>query len=163
MWSPLFNHTLAHEIGHLVLHRELVGKGKYISIEKSLADTKSQLMYRGAAERSDLGWVEWQANEFAISLILPKFYLQSLVNKSQKKLRIYRNFGTIYLDDQNINSLNCRRIVKNISEISGASIPFIWSRLRHLGILQDHRSNNVWKDEGTCVYEPILEVIHTLT
>lgn len=57
-WSPGFCKTLAHELGHLVLHRALIGDGKYVSRDKPIVDTARQLRYRETAELSDLGWVE---------------------------------------------------------------------------------------------------------
>ena len=40
-WSPDFYRTLAHELGHLVLHRKMIGDGKYISKDKPIIDTAS--------------------------------------------------------------------------------------------------------------------------
>ncbi len=138
-WSPSFCKTLAHEIGHLVLHRKLIGNGKYISNDKPLIDTARQLRYRETASMSDLGWVEWQANEFAMCLILPRRYLQSLVYMTQTSLGITRNLGTMYLDEQLCNKNDCYRIVHAISQLSGAKPTLIWRRLRFLGILEDHQ------------------------
>ena len=139
LWSPTFCRTLAHELGHLVLHRGLIGKGKYISRQKPIVDTAKQLVYRETAELSDLGWVEWQANEFSMCLILPRRYLQMLVCAVQMELGITRNLGTIYLDDQPCNKRDCARIVSTITERSSAKARDLWRRLRFLGILEDHQ------------------------
>ena len=139
MWSSGFRRTLAHEIGHLVLHRKLIGDGKYISLEKPIVDTAKQLRYREAAELSDLGWVEWQANEFSMCLILPRRYLQILVCLVQKSLGINKNLGTMYLDDQPCNKWDCQQIVGEVAAMSGAKKPLLWRRLRFLGILEDHQ------------------------
>lgn len=138
-WSPIFCRTLAHELGHLVLHRKMIGVGKYISQEKPIIDTARQLRYRETAELSDLGWVEWQANEFSMCLILPRRFLQSLVILAQMELGINRNLGTMYLDDQPCNKQDCKRIVARIKELSGAKDSLLWRRLRFLGILEDHQ------------------------
>jgi hypothetical protein len=138
-WSPPFRRTLAHELGHLVLHRNMIGDGKYISREKPVVDTAEQLRYRETAELSDLGWVEWQANEFSMCLILPRRFLQILVVSIQNELGIKKNLGTMYLDDQPCNRHDCKRIVGRIAEISGAKDTLIWRRLRFLGILEDHQ------------------------
>ena len=139
LWSATFFRTLAHELGHLVLHRSMIGDGKYISREKSVVDTASRLRYRETAEFSDLGWVEWQANEFAMCLILPRRYLQMLVCAVQKDLGITRNLGTMYLDDQPCNIRDCQTIVGAIAGRSSAKRPLLWRRLRFLGILEDHQ------------------------
>jgi len=138
-WSPGFQRTLAHELGHLALHRKMIGKGKYISREKPIVDTARQLRYRETAELSDLGWVEWQANEFAMCLILPQRYLRVLVCSVQVEFGIRRNLGTMYLDDQPCNKRDCRRVVEKIAKASGAKTPLLWRRLRFLGILEDHQ------------------------
>jgi len=139
LWSPEFCKTLAHEIGHLVLHRGMIGKGKYISRDKVIPDTAKQLRYRETAELSDLGWVEWQANEFSMCLILPRRYLQMLVCEVQIDLDIKRNLGTMYLDDQPCNRLDCGRIVEKVAEKSSTKKSLLWRRLRFLGILEDHQ------------------------
>jgi len=139
-WSPRFCKTLAHEIGHLVLHRKLIGKGKYISKEKPVVDTAKQLRYREMAELSDLGWAEWQANEFAMSLVLPRKYIQALVIFSQTILGINNNLGTMYFDDQPCNQSDCHKVANCIVEKSGADKTLLWRRLRFLGILEDRRS-----------------------
>jgi hypothetical protein len=134
-----FYRTLAHEIGHLALHRKMIGDGKYISREKPIIDTAQQLRYGETAELSDLGWVEWQANEFSMCLILPRRFLQFLVIKAQLELGIKRNLGTMYLDEQSCNKYDCKRIVTLIKKFSGAKDVLLWRRLRFLGILEDHQ------------------------
>lgn len=138
-WLPEFRRVLAHELGHLVLHRSMIGKGKYISNERPIVDTAKQLRYRETAELSDLGWVEWQANEFSMCLILPRRYMQALVCAAQTEIGISRNLGTMYLDDQPCNKRDCQRIVAQIADRSGAKVPLLWRRLRFLGILEDHQ------------------------
>jgi len=152
-WSPDFCVTLAHELGHLALHRKMIGKGKYISREKPMVDTAKQLRYRETADFSDLGWVEWQANEFSMCLILPRRYLQMLVYVVQMDLGIKRSLGTMYLDDQPCNKLDCQRIVKRIVEKSGAKKSLLWRRLRFLGILEDHQKKRA---------RPIFETLDAL-
>ena len=152
-WSPAFCRTLAHELGHLVLHRKMIGDGKQISREKPIIDTARQLRYRETAELSDLGWVEWQANEFAMCLILPRRYLQYLVVKAQIELGINRNIGTMYLDDQVCNMQNCGRIISRISGLMAINDALLWRRLRFLGILEDHQKRRA---------KPIFEMLDAL-
>jgi len=152
-WSPGFQRTLAHELGHLALHRKMLGKGRYISREKPIVDTARQLRYQETAELSDLGWVEWQANEFAMCLILPRRYLQVLVCSVQIEFGIRRNLGTMYLDDQPCNKRDCHRVVEEIARRSGAKIPLLWRRLRFSGILEDHQKKRT---------RPVFEALDTL-
>jgi hypothetical protein len=138
-WSTLFKRTLAHEIGHFVLHRKMIGYGRYIPNEKQRADTDNSLRYGKMSEFSDLDWVEWQATEFAMCLILPREYIKKLVIKYQKKMGLIKNIGQMYLDDQPCNHSNCMKIVNDISEQSSIDTNLIWRRLRFLDILDDKR------------------------
>lgn len=53
-----FRFTLAHELGHYVLHKDV-----YNAIEfKDILDIQEFINKLG---QEDLGWFEWQANEFA--------------------------------------------------------------------------------------------------
>lgn len=157
-WSPRFCRTLAHELGHLVLHRKMIGVGKYISLDKPIVDTARQLRYRETADLSDLGWVEWQANEFSMCLILPRRFLQILVVSVQMELGINKNIGTMYLDDQPCNKHDCKRIVARIKELSGAKDVLLWRRLRFLGILEDHQ-----KQRASPVFESLDALFETKT
>lgn len=138
-WSPRYRFTLAHEIGHFVLHRKLIGKGKFISREQIPRDSAHQLKYREMETLSDLGWVEWQANEFALALTLPIMALSKKIRQQQENLGISRNKGVIYLDDQPKNSINARRIVSSLARDFQIPRVFCWKRLRHLDLLQDKR------------------------
>ena len=117
----------------------MIDDGKYISRERPIVDTARQLRYRETAELSDLGWVEWQANEFSMCLILPHRFLLSLVIQAQIEFGINRNLGTIYLDDQLCNKRDCRKIVARIKELFSVNESLLWRRLRFLGILEDHK------------------------
>lgn len=72
-------------------------------------------------------------------LILPRRFLKYLVIEMQKKIGITINLGTIYLDDQQYNKLDAKRIVSSIAEHSGAKENILWRRLRFLGILKDNQ------------------------
>jgi len=123
------------------LHRKYIGPDRYISRDKPLIDTANQLRYREMAELSNLGWVEWQANEFAMSMILPRDLLIAIVIKIQIKLGIARDLGTMRLDDQACNKADCHRIVFMLATELKLNPVMIWRRLRFLDILQDHRKN----------------------
>ncbi|MGJ8658081.1 MAG: ImmA/IrrE family metallo-endopeptidase [Akkermansiaceae bacterium] len=138
-WSAEYNFVLAHEIGHLALHRKMIGKGKFIDRSSIPADTAEELKYRDKATLSDLGWIEWQANEFAISLILPSAYLSYEVYKKQTEMDIKSRRGIIYFDDQIENQMHAKIIVDSIANDYFVKSDLLWKRLRFLGILQDHR------------------------
>jgi hypothetical protein len=56
--------SVAHEIGHLVLHRDI-----YAGLQHATA--KEWFDYISAIPEVEYGWVEWQAYEFAGRLLVP--------------------------------------------------------------------------------------------
>jgi Zn-dependent peptidase ImmA (M78 family) len=135
--SPRFRWTLAHEIGHLVLHRKL--DRSLITVSPPVfIDTREHLQYLRTAERSELEWVEWQANQFAAALLLPRpIVYQSLV-AVQREQDIPRA-GTIFVDDQVHNRIACEVTLRTMSERLNVSRSVLRYRLLHLGLLVDAR------------------------
>jgi hypothetical protein len=56
--------SVAHEIGHLVLHRDIYAGFQHTS-------AKEWFDYISAIPDAEYGWVEWQAHEFAGCLLVP--------------------------------------------------------------------------------------------
>ena len=56
--------TFAHEIGHLMLHREVIEKLDFCSLDE-------WKQFRMHLPEDTLGWFEWQAYEFAGRLLVP--------------------------------------------------------------------------------------------
>ena len=56
--------SVAHEIGHLILHRDIYGGLKH-------ATAREWFDYISAIPDVEYGWVEWQAYEFAGRLLVP--------------------------------------------------------------------------------------------
>jgi hypothetical protein len=56
--------SVAHEIGHLILHRDIYGGLKH-------ASAREWFDYISAIPEVEYGWVEWQAYEFAGRLLVP--------------------------------------------------------------------------------------------
>jgi hypothetical protein len=63
--------VLAHEYGHLVLHRHIdpVRSGYTTS---SLNDTEHDFVTGKKILRTSRDWIEWQANRFASALLMPR-------------------------------------------------------------------------------------------
>jgi Zn-dependent peptidase ImmA (M78 family) len=135
--SPRFRWTLCHEIGHLVLHRKL--DPKLISRNRpQFVDTRTELRFIRSARWSDLNWVEWQANQFASAILLPRPIVHIAVAKVQLQKGIPRP-GSIYLDEQPCNQRDYREILQHVSRTLNASRTVLRIRLVHLGILTDAR------------------------
>ncbi len=111
-------------------------------------DTAQQLIYRERAESSDLGWVEWQANEFAMAMVLPRIYLEKLVAARQDELGIKRNIGTIFINSHHESIRHCENIVAHIACLFKVNNDLIMKRLKYLGILNDCRKRHPSKFVG---------------
>jgi Zn-dependent peptidase ImmA (M78 family) len=135
--SPRFRWTLCHELGHLVLHREL--NPKLISQgTPRFIDTRTELRFIRTAQWSDLEWIEWQANQFASALLLPRPIVNTAVAAVQHELNIPRP-GSIYLDEQPWNLRDYISVLRHVSNKLSVSRTVLRIRLLHLGILTDAR------------------------
>jgi hypothetical protein len=75
-----FRFTLAHELGHRVLHKELYDAASYETPEGWLA-------FQGSISREDYGRYEFQASCFAGMLLLPKAPFAALVSEGVDHVR----------------------------------------------------------------------------
>ncbi|MBN1596664.1 MAG: ImmA/IrrE family metallo-endopeptidase [Bacteroidales bacterium] len=70
------NFTLAHEVGHLVLHAEQYKEMQFTS-------TKEFIQFQQNIDEDSLEWFEKQANEFAGRLLVPIDKLKELVSAEE--------------------------------------------------------------------------------
>ncbi|MEW6088269.1 MAG: ImmA/IrrE family metallo-endopeptidase [bacterium] len=73
--------SFAHEIGHLVLHKNIFSKIKYSSLEE-------YIQYFSGLPEDQYSWIEYHANEFAGRLLVPKEKLIKSLNRTIKKAEI---------------------------------------------------------------------------
>lgn len=132
-----FNFTLAHEIGHLVLHRKLKLKGDFDPDE--ISDTKRDLVTGKKILTTPHDWIEWQANRFASSLLMPRPTVRKAVIQKQKEMGIRSNIGFIYLENKPYSVADYVTQVQHLELVYGASKTAIECRLSDLGILIDKR------------------------
>ena len=138
--SPRFRWTLCHEIGHFVLHRKL-DPSNISREQKQFIDTREELHFIRTARNSELQWVEWQANQFASALLLPRPIVLTSVVAIQRELEIRRP-GQIYLDDQPCNIRAYVSVLHHVSTRLNVSRTVLRIRLLHLGILTDARRSS---------------------
>ncbi len=79
-----YRFTLAHEMGHFVLHRELYKEMGF----KTSEDWKN---FRKEVDEKVLNSYEFQANEFAGRLLVPYVHLQNEIEKIKPKIDKYKN------------------------------------------------------------------------
>lgn len=128
-----FNFTLAHEYGHLALHRNI----KLIyepDDEKSGSDT---LALKEKC-RTDGDWMEWQANRYAAALLLPKTMLEQKLARVQLEMGISR-VGHIIINQHPSSYSDYTQIVATLSDYFKISMTAVRIRLQNLGFVTDHR------------------------
>jgi len=75
--------TYAHEIGHLVLHKEQIKKFSFKTPEE-------WMRFRENVSEDDLSWFEYQAYEFAGRLLVPKRKLIESLERIREKIETYK-------------------------------------------------------------------------
>lgn len=75
-----YRFSLAHELGHHALHREVLGPMRF----KSIQEWKSQILQFPERE---YGFLEYQANTFANCLLVPSEILDHLFDEALQKIK----------------------------------------------------------------------------
>ena len=127
-----FSFLLAHEIGHFILHKNLkVNQQVYDSFQDSEYDIST-----GKYKLDNYkNWIEWQANEFASNLIMPKNTFFSRLIYIQKTLGISK-IGSIFLDEQPINKKDFESIVIDLSSYFKTTKTSVKYRLESLNLIK---------------------------
>jgi len=106
--------TYAHEIGHLTLHKDIIDNAKFNSEEEWRS-------FRMGISEFDISRVEYQANEFAGRLLVPKTCLIEEVEKNKDKIRLFKEKFPQYDEDELIDTISriiCERFDLNSSVVS---------------------------------------------
>ena len=74
-----YRFSLAHELGHFILHKEIYGDLNYSTVE-DWADTYEEI------DSDDYGKLEFQANHFAGCLLIPDFAFWPLFQETLKDI-----------------------------------------------------------------------------
>lgn len=110
-----YRFTLAHEIGHMFLHGYLYSKFKFNTIDEWL----------GAIEQMPTGerlMVEWQANEFAGLVLVPRISLKTEFPKALKETEkiismSYKNRPDLLLDSTIFSLANKFEVSEEVMRI----------------------------------------------
>jgi Zn-dependent peptidase ImmA (M78 family) len=130
----MFNFTLAHELGHLALHRKLVfvraeNEG-YVSM-----DTVKEMLFEKTTPSTEFEWLEWQANVYAAALLMPEEIVRKALVIQQQEMGI-RRMGKIFLDHQPKNNEDYLKLLSRLSSFFGVSIAAITDRLKKLDLIE---------------------------
>lgn len=133
--SHLF--TLAHEFAHILLHADT---GLNQSDYNSLEDSKFNPLTRKHNLQNDKNWIEWQANQFASALLMPKDALKMRLILNQKLLGINR-VGQLFLDDQECNKFDYIKITSELSAFFNVSKAMLKYRMDDLNLIRYSEKN----------------------
>lgn len=126
--------TLAHELAH-----HLLSHGKYMARE-SCDDGDFALRRDTHALIPDIVRMEYQANIFASSLLMPKASFIADFRRLAKWFHITnRGFGELFLDGQFCNYQNYEKVTRELMLRYGVSRSAVTIRLESLGLLNDVR------------------------
>ncbi|RQO75567.1 hypothetical protein DBR43_09525 [Pedobacter sp. KBW06] len=129
--SERYAFTLLHEVGHFFLHSEL-------SISADDYDTLSDSSYdENLGKHKFLNqrhWIEWQAKQFAASILMPEWNLKYQLIYFQIKTGI-RNTGKMYVDDAPWNIRDFKLTINHLSAYFNVSPTAMQYRLTDLGVL----------------------------
>lgn len=138
-----FHFTLAHEFGHLALHRKV--KVLYENTDPASKETVLEGDDEAQGYESESDWLEWQANAYASSLLMPELIFKSALISVQKELGIGRQ-GRIFVDHQPVNLGDYYQIIAQLSSYFSVSKTAVEYRLHKLGLVEDHRPMRSVKD-----------------
>ncbi len=130
--------TLAHELGHFVLHRH-----RKVHKKNELIDTEEDLprhLYMPQQEEKD--WVEWQANQFAGALLVPRKTLRRKLLLVQEGLDIRSRLGRVWVDDSRSSMTLFRQTLGILALFYSVSKKVVEIRLATLELLHDHRGGD---------------------
>lgn len=132
-----FPFVFAHEFAHYFLHQELrINQDIYNNFE----DSKYDFFADRYTLTNDRHWIEWQANKFAVGLLLPeKLFKAHLI--AFRKSRGIRKPDFIYLDGQSVNLADYYQTIDYLSEIFRVSKESIQFRIKELNIIHDYRKD----------------------
>lgn len=108
------NSTLAHEIGHWILHinhKEVDGSSKQQTLDLGLEDIQPFLCRSVSAQQG----IEWQAQYFAGCLLMPRYVLEDVVQG-----RMLTNWGHLYAmkDDLGVTISNLTHRLQDLGWIN---------------------------------------------
>ncbi len=130
--SGSYAFVCAHEIAHHFLH-------EHLRISQELYDAQNDSVYDPMTKRHLLEcekhWIEWQANQFAVSLIMPRKSILGQLILWQVEHGV-RNRGSIYVDDDPDNILLFKKVITQLAFKFQVSCVILENRLRDLGIIK---------------------------
>lgn len=118
--------ALAHEIGHFYLEHD-----KYLIEESKTENTSKNIIF--SQSNTNIDRLEFQANYFAATLLIPEKILISLFFSLLKKYEIvHRGIAPLYIDNQICNLENYRKVCLPLCNFFNVSQETLKIRLEEL-------------------------------
>lgn len=126
--------TLAHELGHYYLEHQ-----RYLKLDTCDATDLDDIPQR-FIDLTDVKRLEWQANRFASSLLMPRLSFTEAVAQFLERLDIrHKGHGLIFVDQQPANQAAFDSICRGLAGKYAVSFGAVAVRLQQLGLLNDQR------------------------
>jgi len=124
--------VLAHEFGHYILHQNL-------SINQQLLDSFSDSKFDFSTGKNRLEnprhWIEWQANYFSASILLPRTSITAKLWQFQQREGLIK--GNLFLNDEYRTQRIFNKIITRLSTHFNVSKTSIIYRLREYKLITD--------------------------
>jgi Zn-dependent peptidase ImmA (M78 family) len=125
--------VLGHELGHYFLHHSLkIGRVTYQNFE----DSKKNFKTGKRDLNNPKNWIEWQANQFSSSFILPRTVFLARLWRFQDISGVSR--GKIYVDDQKTNQKMFLYFVGQLSTFFNVSKTSIIYKLNEMELITNN-------------------------
>ena len=132
--TPRWRFTLAHEIGHTLIHKRFFSQG-FCSI---LSDSDANYITTSSKNRMEI-----QANRFASFLLMPSNCFSKVYLECRNKLGILpRYYPKIYVDKQPVNLQDYYGMLDGISRKFNVSQQVVEIRLSQMNLIIDNRPHN---------------------
>ncbi len=129
--KPRWRFTIAHELGHIILHSEEIQKANIKAIEDYFDD---EMVENVNISNKTIKKMEIQANIFASYLLLPQRAFE-ISYKKLFELNGIRNYPHLYIDNQDCNIELSNMIFKTLSFNFKVSQAVVKYRLKELDYL----------------------------
>ncbi len=120
MQTPRYRFSIAHELAHMVVHRNILGQFHYSTVQEWQQAMK-------AIPSQDYGRLEWQANAFAGHLLMPTMEFRSNFKSLMDKIAEYPEVDP---RDEGVRLI----IEKRLADIFGTSSSAVHIRLEKEGL-----------------------------
>jgi Zn-dependent peptidase ImmA (M78 family) len=156
--DPRFPFTVAHELGHFYLHSQVRPAALGLDPDGAIVDSARDLVVHRVDSSRPRSIIEWQANRFAASILVPRATLSKAVEDIQRAIGITHNIGIVWYDPQPQSRRDYQNIVLRLSALYRVSRSVIRYRLAELRISREFTPRGVPRRVGDLLSEALNEL-----